>query len=132
MTMSSLIITRMAPQLPPKDKNNPNYKDRTLLETYKKNELTLPFRGTRTAPASRVEWKEYYLRLVPLIIEHPALRKQVLDHDNRGKGTVPNTSVICIVKCGPVLTTSFASMRASHSSPVSIGNGTGRSALGIA
>jgi hypothetical protein len=73
MTMSSLIITRMAPQLPPKDKNNPNYKDRTLLETYKKNALTLTFRDMRTAPASRVEWEEYYLHLVSLVIEDPKI-----------------------------------------------------------
>jgi hypothetical protein len=51
----------------PTDKNDPNYKDRTLLETYKKNALSLTFRGTRTAPASTVE---YYLHLLPLVIEH--------------------------------------------------------------
>ena len=58
----------------PTDRNDPNYKDRTLLETYKKNALTLTFRGTRTAPTSKVEWEEYYLHLVPLIvIEHPKM-----------------------------------------------------------
>ncbi len=55
----------------PTDRNDPNYKDRTLLETYKKNALTLTFRGTRTAPVSMVEWEEYYLHLVPLVVEHP-------------------------------------------------------------
>ena len=54
----------------PTDRNDPNYKDRSLLETYKKNALSLTFRGTRTAPVSRVEWEEYYLHLVPLVIEH--------------------------------------------------------------
>ena len=57
----------------PTDKNDPNYTDRNLLENYKKNALTLTFRGTRTAPASRVEWEEYYLHLVPLVIEHPKI-----------------------------------------------------------
>ena len=40
----------------PTDRNDPNYKDRTLLETYKKNALSLTFKGTRTAPTSMVEW----------------------------------------------------------------------------
>ncbi len=57
----------------PTDKNDPNYKDRTLLETYKKNALSLTFRGTRTAPASAVEREEYYLHLLPLVIEHPKI-----------------------------------------------------------
>ncbi len=58
----------------PTDRNYPNYKERTLLETYKKNALTLTFRGTRTAPVSMVEWEEYYyLHLVPLGVEHPKI-----------------------------------------------------------
>jgi hypothetical protein len=57
----------------PTDRNDPNYKDRTLLEIYKKNVLTLTFRGTRTAPTSKVEWEEYYLHIVLLIIEHPKI-----------------------------------------------------------
>jgi hypothetical protein len=57
----------------PTDRNDPNYKDRTLLETYKKNALTLTFRGTRTAAVSTVEWEEYYLHLVPLVVEHPKI-----------------------------------------------------------
>ena len=57
----------------PTDRNDPNYKDRTLLETYKKNALTLTFRGTRTAPTSMVEWEEFYLHLVPLVVEHPKI-----------------------------------------------------------
>jgi hypothetical protein len=57
----------------PTDRNDPNYKDRGLLETYKKNALTLTFRGTRTAPTSKVEWEEYYLHLVPLVIVHPKI-----------------------------------------------------------
>ena len=57
----------------PTDRNDPNYKDRALLETYKKNALTLTFRGTRTAPVSMVEWEEFYLHLVPLVVEHPKI-----------------------------------------------------------
>ena len=57
----------------PTDRNDPNYKDRALLETYKKNALTLTFRGTRTAPTSTVEWEEFYLHLVPLVVEHPKI-----------------------------------------------------------
>ena len=57
----------------PTDRNDPNYKDRTLLETYKRNALTLTFRGTRTAPTSMVEWEEFYLHLVPLVVEHPKI-----------------------------------------------------------
>jgi hypothetical protein len=58
----------------PTDRNDPNnYKDRALLETYKKNALTLTFRETRTAPVSMVEWEEYYLHLVPLVVEHPKI-----------------------------------------------------------
>jgi hypothetical protein len=57
----------------PTDRNDPNHKDRTLLETYKKNALALTFRGTRTTPLSMVEWEEYYLHLVPLVVEHPKI-----------------------------------------------------------
>ena len=57
----------------PTDRNDPNYKDRTLLETYKKNALSLTFKGTRTAPTSMVEWEEFYLHLVPLVVEHPKI-----------------------------------------------------------
>jgi hypothetical protein len=34
----------------PTDRNDPNFKDKAQLESYKKNALTLTFRGTRTAP----------------------------------------------------------------------------------
>ncbi len=61
----------------PTDRNDPNYKDGTLLETYTKNALTLTFRGTRTAPTSKVEWEVYYLHLVPLVIEHPKESKNL-------------------------------------------------------
>ncbi len=57
----------------PTDRNDPNYKDRTLLEIYKKNALTLTFRRTRTAPVSMVEWEEFYLHLIPLVVEHPKI-----------------------------------------------------------
>jgi hypothetical protein len=57
----------------PTDRNDPNFKDKAQLESYKKNALTLTFRGTRTAPASKVEWEEYLIHLVPLVIEHPKI-----------------------------------------------------------
>jgi hypothetical protein len=57
----------------PTDRNNPNFKDKAQLESYKKNALTLTFRGTRTASTSKVEWVEYLLHLVPLVIEHPKI-----------------------------------------------------------
>ncbi len=57
----------------PTDRNDPNCKDRSLLEAYKKNALSLTFRGTRTAPVLTVEWEENYLHLVPLVIEHPKI-----------------------------------------------------------
>jgi hypothetical protein len=50
-------------------------RDKAQLESYKKNALTLTFKGTRTAPASKVEWEEYLLHLVPLVIEHPKIFK---------------------------------------------------------
>jgi hypothetical protein len=71
MPLNSL-LTRRNIKIPT-DRNDPNYKDRSLLETYKKNALSLTFRETCTAPVSMVEWEEYYLHLVPLVIEHPKI-----------------------------------------------------------
>ena len=39
----------------PKDHNDPHYKDRYILATYKKNALTLTFRGHRNNTVPRVE-----------------------------------------------------------------------------
>jgi hypothetical protein len=69
--LNSILVMRILKI--PTDRNDPNYKDRTLLETYKKNALTLTFRGTRSAPVSMVEWEEYHLYLVPLVVEHPKI-----------------------------------------------------------
>ncbi len=69
--LNSMLAMRMIKI--PTDRNDPNYKDQTLLETYKKNALTLTFRGTHTVPVSMVEWEEFYLHLVPLVVEHPKI-----------------------------------------------------------
>lgn len=55
----------------PTDRNDPHYKSRHKLEKYKKNALSLSFKGHRNAPVARVEWEEYYLHMLPLILEHP-------------------------------------------------------------
>jgi hypothetical protein len=57
----------------PKDPKDPYYKDRHTLTTYKRNALTLSFRGHRNNPVPLVEWEQYYLHLLPLVLEHPKL-----------------------------------------------------------
>ena len=57
----------------PKDPKDPHYKDRYTLATYKKNALTLTFRGHRNNQVPRVEWEQFYLHLLPLVLEHPKL-----------------------------------------------------------
>ena len=57
----------------PKDPKDPYYKDRYTLATYKKNALTLTFRGHRNNPIPKVEWEQYYMHLLPLVLEHPKL-----------------------------------------------------------
>ena len=57
----------------PKDPKDPHYKDRYTLATYKKNALTLTFRGHRNNPVPKVEWEQFYLHLLPLVLEHPKL-----------------------------------------------------------
>ena len=42
----------------PKDPKDPNFKDRHILSTYKKNALTLTFRGHRNNPIPKVEWDQ--------------------------------------------------------------------------
>jgi hypothetical protein len=38
-----------------------------------RNALTMKFKGHRNARVAKVEWKEFYLHLLPLVIEHPKL-----------------------------------------------------------
>ena len=57
----------------PKDPKDPHYKDRHTLATYKKNALTLSFRGHRNNRVPTVEWEQFYLHLLPLVLEHPKL-----------------------------------------------------------
>ena len=57
----------------PKDPKDPHYKDRHTLATYKKNALTLTFRGHRNNQVPRVDWEQFYLHLLPLVLEHPKL-----------------------------------------------------------
>ena len=57
----------------PKDPKDPHYKDRHTLATYKKNALTLSFRGHRNNQVPTVEWEQFYLHLLPLVLEHPKL-----------------------------------------------------------
>ena len=55
----------------PNDPKDPHYRDRSKLEKYKANAQSLTFRGHRNAPVPKVEWEQYYLHTLPLIIEHP-------------------------------------------------------------
>ena len=48
----------------PKDPKDPHYKDRHTLATYKKNALTLSFRGHRNNQVPTVEWEQFYLHLL--------------------------------------------------------------------
>ena len=57
----------------PTDSKDPNYTQRHLIQTYKTNALTMTFKGHRNARVAKVEWEEFYLHLLPLVIEHPKL-----------------------------------------------------------
>ena len=57
----------------PTDPKDPNYSQRVLIQTYRNNALTMTFKGHRNARVAKVEWQEYYLHLLPLVIEHPKL-----------------------------------------------------------
>ena len=57
----------------PTDPKDPNYTQRHLIQTYKTNALTMTFKGHRNARVGKVEWEEFYLHLLPLVIEHPKL-----------------------------------------------------------
>ena len=57
----------------PTDSKDPNYSQRHLIQTYKTIALTMTFKGHRNARVAKVEWEEFYLHLLPLVIEHPKL-----------------------------------------------------------
>ena len=69
----------------PTDPKDPNYTQRHLIQTYKTNALTMTFKGHRNARVGKVEWEEFYLHLLPLVIEHPKLLM------TGGKDTVSQT-----------------------------------------
>ena len=57
----------------PTDPKDPNYSQRHLIQTYRNNALTMTFKGHRNARVAKIEWQEFYLHLLPLVIEHPKL-----------------------------------------------------------
>ena len=57
----------------PSNPKDPHYADRNKLASIKKNALTLSFRGHRDGKVPRIEWDQYYLHLLPLVLEHPKL-----------------------------------------------------------
>ncbi len=86
----------------------------------------LPQKKFETKENLKFERKIITTRLVSCLI---LLLVRVKKSQDRGKGTVPNASAIWAVKCGPILATSSASMRASLSSPVSFGEATKKFAV---
>ena len=57
----------------PTNPKDPHYADRNTLASIRKNALTLSFRGHRDGKVPRIEWDQYYLHLLPLVLEHPKL-----------------------------------------------------------
>ena len=57
----------------PTNPKDPHYADKHTLASIKKNALTLSFRGHRDGKVPRIEWDQYYLHLLPLVLEHPKL-----------------------------------------------------------
>jgi hypothetical protein len=55
----------------PNNPKDPHYADRHTLASIRKNALTLSFRGHRNGKVPRIEWDQYYLHLLPMVIEHP-------------------------------------------------------------
>ncbi len=55
----------------PNNPIDPHYADRHTLAFIRKNALTLSFRGHRNGKVPRIEWDQYYLHLLPMVIEHP-------------------------------------------------------------
>jgi hypothetical protein len=57
----------------PTNPKDPHYADRNKLASIKKNALTLSFGGHRDGKVPRIEWDQYYLHLLPWVLEHPKL-----------------------------------------------------------
>jgi hypothetical protein len=57
----------------PTNPKDPHYADGNKLASIKKNALTLSFRGHRDGKVPRIEWDQYYLHLLTLVLEHPKL-----------------------------------------------------------
>ena len=57
----------------PTNPKDPHYADRHTLASIRKNALTLSFRGHMDGKVPRIEWDQYYLHLLPLVLEHPKL-----------------------------------------------------------
>ena len=57
----------------PTNPKDPHYADRHTLASIKKNALSLSFRGHRDGKVPRIEWDQYYLHILPLVLEHPKL-----------------------------------------------------------
>ena len=57
----------------PTNPKDPHYADRLTLASIRKNALTLSFRGHRDGKVPRIEWDQYLLHLLPLVLEHPKL-----------------------------------------------------------
>jgi hypothetical protein len=57
----------------PTDPKEPNYSQRNLIQTYRNNALTMTFKGHKNARVAKVEWQEFYLHLLSLVIECPKL-----------------------------------------------------------
>jgi hypothetical protein len=53
----------------PTNPKDPHYADRHTLAFIRKNALTLSFRGHRDGKVPRIEWDQYYLHLLPLVLE---------------------------------------------------------------
>ena len=67
---STLSARHIKVPINPKD---PHYADRNTLASIKKNALSLSFRGHRDGKVPRIEWDQYYLHILPLVLEHPKL-----------------------------------------------------------
>jgi hypothetical protein len=57
----------------PTNPKEPHYADRHTLASIRKNALALSFRGHRNGKVPQIEWDQYYLHLLPLVLEHPKL-----------------------------------------------------------
>ncbi len=57
----------------PTNPKDPHYADRHTLASIRKNALTLSFRGHRNGKVPKIDWDQYYLHLLPLVLEHPKI-----------------------------------------------------------